>query len=317
MSKVLEVARKIEFMNLLRLLLMQYIFDCEDRPKNFNEDEFLKTNADLIKKIHALLDRPDNKIPYQEIIQKFSTIYQPFPHKYIFKWLNKREEKEHKPTETNTNDSEDILIYHYTSESTLNSFLQKDASFSVTHWKFLNDSNELFAYLEKFAIKGKEPYDIPLFLMSFSCNEDDLNLWRAYAHNGGFAIGFSLKELEKAFNEKIFLHKCIYSLDDVVTTVPYKQVFCFYKDPAFSAEAEMRLLFECPKDQENRIEIIGNKPRIRLNFSNGKTVSSFIKKIIVAPSGDIEYNYNMAKMLCHIRNINPEIVKSKVPFRNW
>lgn len=315
MASARNVARNLQFKNLLHSLLLQYSLDYD--PKHFNEEDFLKNNSVLIKQIQTLLKDCGDHIQYQQIIQDFSGRFDPFPHKYIFKWIKKPDIPNHKQVEE-SKVFEDFMIYHYTSESMLDIFLKNDASFSVTHWNFLNDSNELFAYFRKFNLKETEPYDVPFFLMSFSRSADDLNLWRAYAHNGGYAIGFSFSELENAFVDSILLRECVYSSnDDIVGDVPYKNVFCFYKDPAFSSELEVRLLFECPKDQTERIEIIGNKPRIKLNLSNKKTISSFIKEIIVSPSGNIDYNLNMAKMLCHIHKITPKITLSKIPFRDW
>lgn len=106
------------------------------------------------------------------------------------------------------------LIWHYTSLSVLERFLQGEIAFS--HYKFMNDEKDL-AYGHEFVaalsaevsseslsgMVAKNPYfdsinkgDYYLFCLSGAA--DSLYQWRSYTPNGGVAIGFKCADLYNA-----------------------------------------------------------------------------------------------------------------------
>ena len=88
---------------------------------------------------------------------------------------------------------------------------------------------------------------------------------------------------------------------------------CLLKNISFSTEKEFRF---CASGihVEPYIEIIGNKPRIKLFPLENR----FIKSIIISPHGDIDYNYKMAKILCKIRGLDENIVqKSNLSYNGY
>lgn len=88
---------------------------------------------------------------------------------------------------------------------------------------------------------------------------------------------------------------------------------CVLKNISFSTEKEFRF---CASGIhiEPYIEIIGNKPRIKLFPLENR----FIKSIIISPHGNIDYNYKMAKILCKIRGLDENIVqKSDLSYNGY
>ena len=105
-------------------------------------------------------------------------------------------------------------VSHYTSVNVLPEFLKKEMPIYGTHYQFLNDKTEKKYALEKidgyFKETEYEEYlseiqkkDYTVYIASFSTAADDLNLWRAYAPQGGFSIQFEEKQIEEAWNTQV------------------------------------------------------------------------------------------------------------------
>ena len=105
------------------------------------------------------------------------------------------------------------MLWHYTSPDVLWKMLE--GNFYATHYRFMNDSAEILyglnvfkSFFQKAAADNQAIANSLMtlaqkdfFLMSFSNKEDDLYQWRSYAGNGGFAIGFSEKEINILIEE--------------------------------------------------------------------------------------------------------------------
>ena len=326
MSKARLAAMKVKLMALLKQLQMQYEFAKEDKIK---DDIFINQNHKLIAEIIKIQKNLGENI-FRNLLSKYTSSYpNPIPMSLFLKIFPPIECFSNNISAENNIEEQPVIdhefsfslksdyIYHYTTSNILSMFFNKNESLYVTHWSFLNDSSELEKYRNRFRLLEKDPVEIPIFLMSFSYMKDDISQWRAYAANGGFSIGFDCNELLKSFDDKIYLSECTYK--NIITDVSDKNAFCFCKNPAFKSEKEIRLLFKCSREElNNRIEIIGNKPRIKLKLKTGITIPSLIKEIIVSPHGNVEYNYNLANFLCGINHVQPSIIiRSRIPYRKW
>lgn len=119
----------------------------------------------------------------------------------------------------NTKFDKNGLIWHYTSVENLVSFIDDDAHLYATHTRFVNDyddgkyASETFieylyqqlAYepgiaklIPKLSARIRDGLGRLRFILCFSKKADDLSQWRAYAANGGFAIGFDMEELKNS-----------------------------------------------------------------------------------------------------------------------
>lgn len=110
------------------------------------------------------------------------------------------------------------ILYHYTSIDTFKAIMDNE-HLRMTKYDQLNDETEVLLALNmitdrvkqfKCNKKQEELQEIllellslckerKLFITSFSQYADDLEQWRAYASNGGVAIGFCSKELAKGY----------------------------------------------------------------------------------------------------------------------
>lgn len=266
-----------------------------------------------------------------------------------------------------------MLIWHYTSTNILNEFLKDDAKLYATHIAFLNDTHEgifsdsllkkyiesLLAYADNDEFTDNEINQrikkgdfFSRFVTSFSKVGDELPLWRGYAQNGGFSIGFDRAELKKYLikpNDDSIEYKitdCIYNLDkqqeltekieDLANTIKshkeaviedYRiqqeidgiiQNLMYIKHKSFSYEKEVRLL-ACKKNGSalEAVEIIGNKPRIEVKFKNDKIIRDFIREIKVSPHGNVEQNRLLAEILVVRYGLESRISisDSNIPYR--
>lgn len=98
----------------------------------------------------------------------------------------------------------DGSIYHYTSLEGLKGIIEGNALW-LTHYKFLNDPNEL-VYYKKYdennmikAIFDKISAQLIPMIMSFSEDSDSYSLWSNYTNHYGFNIEFDIKKLRKNF----------------------------------------------------------------------------------------------------------------------
>lgn len=128
------------------------------------------------------------------------------------------------------------IIYHYTNQPGIIGILDSE-NIWCTDIRFLNDSRELVhtldfakSLLEAKANKTTEVRaklyrewvsqlwllkDYPIYVASFSEEDDLLSQWRAYCNPTGFAVGFvalDLMNLAEAFTLPGILLKCIYDV---------------------------------------------------------------------------------------------------------
>lgn len=137
-------------------------------------------------------------------------------------------------------DGEPPILYQYTSQEGLLGIIQKSELWA-TEIRYLNDSKE-FLYAIEFARKKikqiKKEYlpryeglldkiegeltnieqlwkagsDLAPYVCCFSCDENKLSMWRAYAQSGnGYSVGFNFKRLQSwAVKQGLRLSRCLY-----------------------------------------------------------------------------------------------------------
>ena len=140
-------------------------------------------------------------------------------------------------------------IYHYTTANVLERFLADDGDLLCTHYRALNDDSEfregfkrvlqyarkmrwnvnLLGRITKLGDHFNEKEIFMPWIFSFSLHNDMLSQWIGYTNqeDGGYAIGFDMRQLKKLTEGKDVLSKikktptkvmlnCIYSdVDDV------------------------------------------------------------------------------------------------------
>jgi len=125
-------------------------------------------------------------------------------------------------------DEQSNIIYHYTDGKGAQGILESQ-SLWATHYRYLNDLNELIIFrkalaswrstfdrepqhvdrllnelLDIFFGGGGKPPETEAYIVSFCDDEGDrLSQWRAYGRGDGYALGFDRNELEK-LKEKEF-----------------------------------------------------------------------------------------------------------------
>lgn len=244
--------------------------------------------------------------------------------------------------------AEPDTFYHYTSVDALNAILNNVAPTTAadddplggykiilraTHWMFLNDPLEYKYFLRR--LKAYFDSDVELkmykqvldnslviqsiftgrpYIVSFSKNQDNLDMWRGYAKNGtGVAIGFKRNELSnyRDFNEScqsrffdcryvddnlsIELKKDrdrlieIFSNTDIhsFSIEPFLLDAISYKHPAYIHEREVRVvLFDSsdpPADNQFRVSNATNIP-----FIDAHIPLSYVNEIIIGPCANPE-----------------------------
>ena len=285
---------------------------------------------------------------------------------------------------------EDYLIYHYTSPDVFVKILQD--GLWATHTDFLNDDMEI-KHGERLAelVFSAEPLktvhkdirkslnNLDVYITCFAKEPDSLYQWKAYTPHGGFAIGFSRKELFEAANSKLlqegteerkmldmhkafatyneisseksqffFLEKCIYSpelivkemVDEVKNTaiqapgmfdvasrelkrkygilevmdnfafIPIlKLLCCMAKNKTFHIESEERLICIGDKSLRKKVELIGNKPRIKIPC-DPEDLRKMIKTVKVSPHGNRMRNFAFAEIFRDKYNLDFKIEHS-------
>ena len=122
-------------------------------------------------------------------------------------------------------------------------------------------------------------------------------------------IQFNLKNPKEQKTERI-LQK---SINELVT------IFMYFKHKSFETENEIRLIVHTPNGQAiNNVEIIGNKPRIAVQFNNNKTIREFIKEVKVSPHGNVPQNKLLAAILVNRYKLSDKITisQSNIPYIN-
>ena len=83
-----------------------------------------------------------------------------------------------------------------------------------------------------------------------------------------------------------------------------------FKNPSFHFEKEYRLVVTGEK-LRSLIELIGNKPRIKIKLTN---LSKCIERVYVSPHGDVQQNVLFAEIAREKFNLNFEVCTSKSSF---
>ena len=136
--------------------------------------------------------------------------------------------------------SDQRLLWHYTNATGLKGILEQRQLW-LTHYAFLNDSNEITEAHEVISACLNEWLDehqqlieseatamqmlrigipaslsnVSLYVGSLSEHGDLLSQWRAYCPSGGYAIGFDKETLSKiADSQGVLLVKCAYDQKD-------------------------------------------------------------------------------------------------------
>jgi hypothetical protein len=112
------------------------------------------------------------------------------------------------------------VLYHYTSIDSFKNVV-REGRIRATRYDQMNDTSEITLGAErlleavtahevnddlreykKFLIQAIDDYrqnTLEVYVLSFSAVEDSLEQWRAYAKNGGVAIGFDFEKVQKGF----------------------------------------------------------------------------------------------------------------------
>lgn len=193
-----------------------------------------------------------------------------------------------------------------------------------------------------------------VYVTCFSKDCDSLYQWRCYTPGGGVCIGFSRKELqEKIFgvNAKNIgnirnaplkkfsysgssseqdtlgcLCECLYTeelqektIQEILFSNSYLNdidVFflaCLMKHESFSFEKEERIVYSGISCFD-KIEMIGEKPRIPILGASKNEVCQLIKGVVVSPHGNKEHNLYLAHLWAHKCNLTWEPALSRSPY---
>ena len=85
------------------------------------------------------------------------------------------------------------------------------------------------------------------------------------------------------------------------------------KHISFAAENEVRIVY-CGIPCYEKIEIIGNKPRMPIVGAFPDQMCHLIKGVIVSPHGNKEQNFYLAHLLAHKYNLDWEPIPSSSPY---
>ena len=85
------------------------------------------------------------------------------------------------------------------------------------------------------------------------------------------------------------------------------------KHKSFEAENEVRIVY-CGVPCFEKIEIVGNKPRIPIVGACPNKMRQLIKGVVVSPHGNKEQNFYLAHLLAHKYNLDWEPIPSSSPY---
>lgn len=201
-------------------------------------------------------------------------------------------------------------------------------------------------------MRGWKKTDV--YVTCFSNDCDSLYQWRCYTPGGGVCLGFSRQELqEKIFGDnardigqidgtplKNFsysassdkpdtlgcLCKCLYretqqynAVQQILFSNPRlrdSEVFflaCLMKHESFASEKEERIVYS-GNSCFDKIEMIGDKPRIPILGASKDEIRQLIKGVVISPHGDKEHNLYLAHLLAHKYKLTWEPVLSSSPY---
>jgi hypothetical protein len=143
------------------------------------------------------------------------------------------------------------ILHHYTSVDSFKRILES-RKMRATRFDQMNDESEVQLGVQRllesvrkheahdshrqykeFLISGIEGFkgDLQVYVLSFSATADDLDQWRAYAPDGGVAIGFDLKKVAKGFLSDITPHVGGLHVENPIRPNPANQLLrCLYTD---------------------------------------------------------------------------------------
>jgi hypothetical protein len=266
------------------------------------------------------------------------------------------------------------LLWHYTDFDGLYGMLKNDVV-RASNIAYMNDAQEFKHTLDigidliaksckKFPLFNLESvrdfvrrvmYSLPVYVSSFSRDDDDLGQWRAYAHVApAFSIGFSREELAR-LSPDLSLLDCEYKLGK-----QRAEVAALVKPVFAGAETRRRLLEDssdavhyfyngllqnlaenlariAPKnkpkafDAEHEVRIVTRVGTVDFRKSRSLIVpfvewkmraekhkgESPIKCIIVGPGPLQSEVIAVTEQMCRQYSVQLHVYESLVPYRNW
>jgi Protein of unknown function (DUF2971) len=178
------------------------------------------------------------------------------------------------------------------------------------------------------------------YIACLSENPDQLSQWRAYSSGRGFAIGFDL-QLLRQFNSNgggnTRIERVLYDdsaqrdalkevarkidEDDPGTFGVFSEVMSaalFFKNPAFSEEAEFRIYTFPPGERgvKFRDSALGITPYVTIPLSGADAVGSAVREIVIGPQPlACETQNTLKKFLKSEELTDVEVIFSKIPLR--
>jgi hypothetical protein len=212
-------------------------------------------------------------------------------------------------------------------------------------------------YLQQLQTKLKSKGDERIFVTCVSQAKDSLSQWRAYTSGSGYAIGFSPNaflrfnvtdpkaamgsvlrgDLPGRFAKVKYLsEEHVETVDSVInvsglfrwikgdTGISFASTLLdthspFIKDSRFSEEEEWRLAFTVRMLKRTPVEFRPGRshliPYLEVPLSKG--VPNYIQEIMVGPGPSSELDVVALKDLKEVRDLNIEVTRSEIPYRNW
>lgn len=218
------------------------------------------------------------------------------------------------------------IIWHYTDIAGFQQIMTSGAYLYGTHYRFFSDANECILTDEL----PKHTY----FIICFTEKKDDDRLWTNWK-NKKYCIGFDKNELLnmlKIYNRghqikisecknfilpHIRLYKVLYNKKEYnafiekqedLSQEPAKHIYLpIRKKEKFKYEKEWRICLTLEQLEPEKIEYIGNKPRLPLIPILHKTMIKEIISVRDQTPNVIEYE-KYAKDLCRIVGLDESIV---------
>lgn len=281
-------------------------------------------------------------------------------------------------------DADKKILYHYTTMSTFYNMMEQSLCYEkddihpnyitmwATYYAFQNDPTECKLFFEglknsisEFTKKNNielndeekeniplSQYDLDIFTISFSKQEDDLTMWRGYGQNGdGISIGFDFsnlpstlpmyglgcnsRKIDPADLLKTDLIKCRYvdasnisvekeacdrisnalsDKDKLCMNVILKQVFGDYAPIYKNKKYEAEGEYRIIKHQAMPLyRLVGNR---LVPYVKVNIPIESLKRIVVGPCQSSSEVVMCIKSFLRTKGIDAEVMSSVIPYRN-
>lgn len=263
-------------------------------------------------------------------------------------------------------------LYHYTDQAGLLGILESGELWG-TEIQYMNDHSELVMALDIIADEirkrgedqKQEPrnkrhalihkvtsliHNLPIYVISFSKEQDSLAMWRGYTKTGNsaYAIGFDFPHLlNRVGEDNLFMAECVYDekrqREIIKALIDYSEscnvdqfrdpksfislfsrLASIMKNKAFKDESEWRIIADTLFYDENpptssyragRSMII---PFHRMKMTNDNKLRSCINEIIVGPCPNMEHSVKSIESFAGKKSDwKIKVIPSSIPFRNW